>query len=286
MKLFIAGATGAVGRLLLPKLLRAGHEVIAITRNKRHIRTMESMGARALIADVFDREAVITTVREARPDAVIHQLTALSAMDFAENSRIRKEGTRNLVDAALAAGVDRIVAQSISFVYEPGEQPASEDVSLDVNAPEPRKSTVDGVVALKRTSMEMQEHVILRYGLFYGPGTWLDRNGLIAEKVLRKEVPATDGISSFIHVEDVANAAFLALDWPSGTVNIVDNEPATGTHWLPVYASALGAPKPDYKPGLERGERGASNIKARREYRWEPLYPTWRSGFFRSLASK
>lgn len=286
MKVFVAGSTGAVGRLLVPKLIRAGHEVIALTRNLQRIQVVQSMGVRALVADVFDREAVMAAVREARPDAVIHQLTALSAMDFAENARIRKEGTRNLVDAALAAGVKRIVAQSISFAYEPGGRPASEDVPLDVNAPEPRKRTVDGVVALEQTAMEMPEHVILRYGAFYGPGTWRDRDGLIAEQVLRKEVPATDGISSFIHVEDAANAALLALDWPSGPVNIVDDEPAAGTQWLPVYASALGAPKPEYKPGCERGERGASNAKARREYGWEPLYPTWRSGFARSLASE
>lgn len=283
MRIFVAGGSGVVGRLLLPKLLQAGHEVVAMTRSERNARVMASVGVTVVVADVYDRENVFTVVAEARPDAVIHQLTSLSTMNFAENTRIRKEGTRNLVDAALAAGVKRIVAQSISWAYEPGERPASEDIPLDVNAPEPRNRLIDGVVALERAVVEMPEYVILRYGMFYGPGTWRERNGHMAEQVLRKEVPATDGVSSFIHVEDAANAAVLALGWPSGPVNIVDDEPAAATEWLPVYASALGAPKPDYKPGRERGERGASNTKARLEYGWEPIYPTWRSGFARSL---
>lgn len=283
MRIFVAGGSGVVGRLLLPKLLQAGHEVVAMTRSERNARVMASMGVSVVVADVYDLENVFTVVAEARPDAVIHQLTSLSTMNFAENTRIRKEGTRNLVDAALAAGVKRIVAQSISWAYEPGERPASEDIPLDVNAPEPRNRLIDGVVALERAVVEMPEYVILRYGMFYGPGTWRERNGHMAEQVLRKEVPATDGVSSFIHVEDAANAAVLALGWPSGPVNIVDDEPAAATEWLPVYASALGAPKPDYKPGRERGERGASNTKARLEYGWEPIYPTWRSGFARSL---
>ncbi|NOU73002.1 NAD-dependent epimerase/dehydratase family protein, partial [Paenibacillus sp. LMG 31458] len=268
MRIFVAGGSGAVGRLLLPKLLQAGHEVVAITRSESNARVMARLGVSVLVADVYDRENVITAVAEVRPDVVIHQLTSLSTMNFAENSRIRKEGTRNLVDAALAAGVKRIVAQSISWAYEPGERPASEDIPLDVNAPEPRNRLVDGVVALERAVVEMPEYVILRYGMFYGQGTWNERNGHIAEQVLRKEVPATDGVSSFIHVEDAANAAVLALGWPSGPVNIVDDEPAAATEWLPVYACALGAPKPDYKPGRERGERGASNAKARLEYGW------------------
>lgn len=286
MRIFVAGGSGAVGRQLLPKLLQSGHEVVAITRSERNARVMENMGARVLLADVYDREAVIEAVAEARPDAVIHQLTSLSEMNFLENSRIRKEGTRNLVEAAHEAGVSRIVAQSISWAYEPSVGHASEEVPLDLNAPEPRSRMVDGVFTLEQAVTAIPEFVILRYGRFYGPGTWYERNGHIAEQVLRKEMPATDGVSSFVHVEDAANAAVLALGWPSGPVNIVDDEPAAATEWLPVYARALGAPEPNYIPGTERGEHGASNAKARLEYGWEPIYPTWRSGFSRSLDSK
>ena len=283
MRIFVAGGSGAVGRRLLPKLLQAGHEIAAITRSERNADAMRRLGARAMLADVYDRDAVLAAVDEVRPDAVIHQLTSLSEMNFSENSRIRKEGTRNLVEAARAAGVTRIVAQSISWTYEPGDGPATENIPLDLNATEPRVRMVDAVASLEQAVTALPEYVILRYGMFYGPGTWYERTGHIAEQVLRKEIPATDGVRSFIHVEDAANAAVLALGWPSGPVNIVDDEPASAAQWLPVYARALGAPEPDYIPGMERGERGASNAKARVEYGWEPMFPTWRSGFSRSF---
>lgn len=284
MRIFVAGGSGVVGRLLLPKLLKAGHEVVAITRSSHHANVMKSLGARVLIADVFHRESILAAVTTAKPDAIIHQLTSLRDMNFAETSRIRKGGTQNLVFAALAAGVNRIVAQSISWAYEPGDRPASEEVALDVNAPEPRKRMVNSICALETAVKGMPEYVILRYGLFYGPGTWYERNGFIAEQVLCQKVAATDGVSSFIHVEDAASAAILALKWPSGPVNIVDDEPASAAEWLPVYANALGAPRPIYKSGKERGERGALNTKARFQYDWQPMYPTWRSGFLQSLS--
>jgi nucleoside-diphosphate-sugar epimerase len=286
MKLFVAGAAGAIGRLLLPKLVQAGHEVVGMTRNAQHKELIESLGARAFIADALDREAVFAAIRDVSPDAVVHQLTSLSARNFSDNARIRIEGTRHLVDAALAAGVGRIVAQSISFAYEPGEGPAAEVVPLDTNAPEPRKTTVDGVIALEKAVSEIPNHVILRYGLIYGPGTWYGRQGLTAESVRLRQIPATDGVASFVHVEDAANAALLALNWPSGAVNIVDDEPAKGTEWLPVYALALEAPEPDVRPGSNRGERGAANAKARNDYGWKPLYPTWRTGFAQSLSGE
>lgn len=285
MKIFVAGSTGVIGRLLLPKLVHAGHEVFGMTQNEQNKDIIQKTGASPLIIDAFDREAIISTILEVRPEAIIHQLTSLGSRNFPENTRIRVEGTRNLVDAALIAGVTRIIAQSISFAYEPGQEPASEDVSLDVNAPDPRKTTIDGVTALERAVAEIPNHVILRYGMLYGQGTWYDHKGFMAEKTKLKQVPATEGVTSFLHVEDAANAALLALDWPSGPVNIVDNEPAKGIDWLPVYADALGAPKPDVQPGSNRGERGASNAKARKDYGWKPFFPSWRTGFAASLTS-
>ena len=283
MRIVVAGSTGVVGRLLLPMLLREGHEVIGLTSNERNIAAIEKTGARAVVANVLDRETLRSAIREARPDAIIHQLTSLSNRNFADNTRIRIEGTRNLVDAAQETGVERLIAQSISWAYEPGEGPAEEDVPLDVLASEPRKTTIDGIVALEETVAEMPNHVILRYGMFYGPGTWYDHGGFMAERVLQKKIPATEGITSFLHVEDAANAALLALRWPSGPVNLVDDEPAKGLDWLPVYAEALGAPAPDALTNRNGWERGASNAKARQEYGWEPIYPTWRTGFARSF---
>lgn len=279
MRIFVAGAAGVIGRLLVPKLAAAGHEVTGMTRKADNLALIERLGARAVVADAFDREAVRKVVEEAGPDVIIHQLTALSDWDLAANAKIRKEGTRNLVDAALAFGVSRIIAQSISWAYEPGNGPAVETDRLDVEAPMPRKTTIDGVAALESAVSEIEEHVILRYGMLYGPGTWYDTNGVMAERVRQRQVAATDGVTSFLHVEDAANAALLALDWPSGPVNVVDDEPAAGKEWVPYYAEMLGAPAPDIRDGANRGERGASNAKARSEYGWSPLYPTWRSGF-------
>ncbi|WP_248924085.1 NAD-dependent epimerase/dehydratase family protein [Paenibacillus hamazuiensis] len=283
MKIFVAGATGVVGRLLLPLLVQAGHEVVGMTGNASRKSIIQALGAKPVVADAFDKDAVAAALLEARPDAVIHQLTSLSAWDLAENAKIRTEGTRNLVDASLRAGVRRMIAQSISWAYEPGDSPAAEEVPLDTDAPMPRKTTIDGVVSLEKAAAEMPEHVILRYGLFYGPGTWYHAEGLIAEKARRKELPAGEGIASFLHVEDAARAALLALEWPTGIVNVTDDEPAAGTDWLPAFAAAVGAPAPEQRAAAGRGERGASNAKARKSCGWEPLHPTWREGFKTSL---
>ncbi|MEK5057008.1 dTDP-glucose 4,6-dehydratase [Paenibacillus sp. FSL H7-0326] len=286
MKIFVAGAAGVIGRLLLPRLVQAGHEIIGMTHRPERKPFIQAVGAKSVVVDAYERDAILSVIEEERPDVIIHQLTSLSNWDLEENARIRIEGTRNLVDAAKAANVSRFIAQSISWAYEPGDLPASEEVPLDVQAPLPRKSTIDGIVALEEAVAEVQNHVILRYGMLYGPGTWYDKKGVMAEKVLQRQVPATEGITSFLHVEDAANAAMLALEWPSGPVNIVDNEPAAGIQWLPVYADALQAPSPEYQAKIDRGARGASNTKAINEYGWVPKYPTWRSGFAQSLRSR
>ncbi|GLX66412.1 NAD-dependent epimerase/dehydratase family protein [Paenibacillus glycanilyticus] len=283
MKIFVAGAAGAIGRLSLPMLTETGHEVVGMTRDRAKAAQIEHAGASAVVADIFDRERIFELIEELRPDAVIHQLTALSEWNLADNARIRTEGTRNLVDAALAANVPRMIVQSISWAYEPGQGIASEGEELDIEAPEPRKISVDGVIAMEQAAAEMPHAVILRYGALYGPGTFYEReHGLFAGRVKQGLVPATDGVTSFLHVEDAARSAVLALDWPSGPVNIVDDEPAAGKLWLPLYARSLGAPEPVAQDGSNRGERGASNTKARQQYGWLPKYPTWREGLLRN----
>lgn len=283
MKIFVAGSTGVIGRLLLPKLVKAGHEVIGMTHSPERISFIEGLGAKAIVIDAFDREGVLSGVGEVRPDVIIHQLTSLSQWDLADNARIRIEGTRNLVDAAHAAGVKRMIAQSIAWAYEADDHPATESAPLDIQAPVPRKMTIDGIATLEGAVAEIPNHVILRYGMLYGPGTWYDFKGSVAEQVVNRKLPATDDILSFLHVEDAAHAAMLALNWPTGPVNITDDEPIPGTQWLPVYAELLQAPIPDYQPESNRWQRGASNVKARSKYGWVPLYPSWRSGFVRSL---
>lgn len=283
MRILVAGSTGAVGRLMIPKLIAAGHEVIGTTRHSGSVRAIEAMGLRAVVTNALDRGAVMSVVDDVRPEVVIHQLTALSNRDFGQTSRIRIEGTRNLVDASIKFGVTRMIAQSIAFAYEPGSDPASEEVALDLHAPFPRKALIDGIVALEQAVAELREYVVLRYGIFYGPGTWYDKNGFMAEQVRKRQLPASMGVTSFIHVDDAANAATLALRWPTGTVNIVDDEPAQGIDWIPIYADALGAPMPDTRLGREPWERGASNAKARNDYGWKPIHPTWRTGFAETL---
>jgi nucleoside-diphosphate-sugar epimerase len=289
VRIFVAGATGAVGRLLVPLLVSAGHVVTGITRDPGRLGELRAQGATAIQADVFDPGGLHRAVTAASPEVVIHQLTALAQGTSAGNARIRREGTRNLVDAAKRAGVRRIIAQSVAWAYQPGEAPARETTPLDTAAPPPRATLVGGIKALEETAAELDEHIILRYGTFYGPGTWYAPGGLVNDR-LREGHPASgrtavagpllanDAVSSFLHVQDAARAAVAALDWPGGPANIADDEPAPARDWLPVLAGVLGVPAPAVAAGRAGWERGASNARAR-GLGWEPMYPSWRAGF-------
>jgi len=279
MKILLAGAAGVIGKRLVPLLVAAGHEVVGTTRSQEKSQLLQQLGATPVIIDVFDRVGVAAMMREVQPDVVIYQLTDLSVRDLAANTRIRKEGTRNLVDAAYAVGVQHFIAQSIAWAYAPGAGPADETVLLDIDAPAPRRITIEGVQALEQATTELERGIVLRYGLFYGPGTWYAPDGSVAEQVRRGQLSADRGVTSFLHVDDAARAALLALDWPAGIYNIVDDEPAPGTSWLPVYAATLHALAPPMSTDQPRAARGALNTKARQLLHWQPLYPTWREGF-------
>ncbi|MEV4939334.1 NAD-dependent epimerase/dehydratase family protein [Streptomyces zaomyceticus] len=273
MRVLVAGATGAVGRRLVPRLEAAGHEVVGISRR----------GPRPV--DVLDAGAVRRAVAEAAPDAVVHQLTDLGAADGAANNRMRVEGTGNLVDAARAAGVGRIVAQSISWAYAPGDGPADESVPLDSTEEVPRSRIVAGVRALESAVAELPEAVVLRYGVLYGPGTWYAPGGAVAAALAGDpgarflgSTAADDSVSSFVHVDDAAAAAVRALEWPPGAYNVVDDEPAPGRVWLPALAAALGVPAPARSEGRVPWARGAVNARAR-ALGWSPAHPSWRTGF-------
>lgn len=280
MRIFVAGATGVIGRRLVPLLAAAGHAVTGMTRSAGRASQLRAMGAEPVVVDAFDGDGLHAALAAARPDVVIHQLTDLRAGGSAENAALRRDGTRHLVDAALAAGVRRIVAQSISWVYEPGDEPAGEQVPLDLGAPEPRRTTVQGVAALEDAVRELPEWVVLRYGLLYGPGTFYAPDGPVAADARAGRLHAGHDVASFLHADDAAAAAAAALAWPSGAVNVCDDEPAAGREWVPELCRAAGAPPPPVADAPRAGwARGADNRHARHELGWIPRHPTWRAGF-------
>ena len=304
MRVFVAGATGVIGSPLVPQLLQAGHEVTAMTRSVLRAEQLEAVGADPVVCDVFDADGVRAAMADASPDAVIHQLTSLPPrLDFADpsvfdaNNRVRIEGTRNLVDAALATGARRVVAQSIAFVYAPtGDRIKDEDAPLFTDAAPPFGGVVAAVAELERlvTSSAGIDGLVLRYGLLYGPGTAHDRRGSTAADIIAARVPLVEGATgmySWLHVEDAASAAVAALQRGApGIYNVVDDEPAPQPEWLPALARALRADPPaaaqelppPYAP--EMSMHGASNAKVKRELGWRPRYASWREGFAASLA--
>jgi len=306
MRIFVAGAAGVIGRRLVPQLLDAGHQVTGMTRTAGRADSLRRLGADAVTCDVFDEDALGPSVRAARPDVVINQLTAIPprvnprAVEtaMAETSRLREEGTRRLMQAARRAGVRRVISQSIAFAYRPAGPPlAVEDEPLYLDAPASFRPVVAAVAACERTTTTEPgiEGVVLRYGFFYGPGTTYAGGGTFAEDVGRRRIPVIGsgaGVFSFVHVDDAARAAVLAADAPEpGIYNVVDDDPAPVREWLPYYAGLLGARSPLRIPAfvgrlgagaygmyLFTKQRGASNQAARERLGWQPAYPTWRDG--------
>jgi nucleoside-diphosphate-sugar epimerase len=309
VRVFVAGATGAVGRPLVAQLVAAGHEVTGTTRSADKAAALRAAGAQAAVCDALDARALGAAVAAARPEAVVHELTDLPAVwmrDYgkltAGTNRLRRDGTRNLVDAARAAGTRRLVAQSLAFVYAPdGDWVKDEDAPLISGAPPAVQAVVDAVRALERAVLEAPgiEGIVLRYGQFYGPGTWYAPDGSIGEQVRARRFPIVgrgEGRFSFIHVDDAAAATVAAIErGRPGVYNVCDDEPAPMREWLPAYADAFGAGSPRRVPawlarlaggpmgGAAATMRGASNARARAELRWTPRYASWREGFREAL---
>jgi nucleoside-diphosphate-sugar epimerase len=310
MRVFVAGASGVIGRPLVRQLVAAGHEVTGMTRRQERAEEIRIAGAAAVVCDVFDAEVLREAVVGAAPETVIHALTALPRRydpksDYlAATNRIRTEGTRNLVAAAEAAGARRLLGESIAFAYRPqGSWVKDEDEPLFTAAPGRFGVTFEAIAELERQVLGAEgiEGVVLRYGWLYGPGTYYDRGEQQAEEVMKRRLPIVGkgtGTFSFVHVEDAASATVAALKHGApGAYNVVDDEPAPLREWVPAYAKALGAKPPRHVPvWLARlvagkdvaasavGLRGADNAKAKRELGWEPAYPSWRQGFADALA--
>jgi nucleoside-diphosphate-sugar epimerase len=306
MRVFVAGASGAIGSRLVPQLVGRGHEVIGTFRSPENAERVRALGAQPVALDLLDERAVRRAVLEAGPDAIIHQATALANARFSRNldrafavtNRIRTEGTDALLAAAREAGVTRFVAQSFaSFRYaREGGMVKTEDDPLDQDPPAGTRETNAAMAHLDR-AVTGADGIALRYGGFYGSAN----DGMVGP-VRKRQFPLVGsgaGVSSFIHLDDAAAAAVQALTRDgAGLYNIVDDDPAPMSEWLPALAAALGAKPPRHAPlwlaRLIAGEggvimatqaRGASNAKAKAELGWTLRYPSWRRGFPAAYAS-
>src|SRR5919202_325906 len=307
MRVFVAGATGAIGEQLVPRLVAAGHEVHGMTRSESKQAMLYELGAVPVVADALDPDQVAEAVARARPDVIVHELTAIPGAvdmrhfdhDFALTNRLRTEGTDHLLSAGQAVGVRRFVAQSHIVSYaRAGAAIKSEEDPFD---PSPAREMREAVAAIRHLEKELlgarwTEGVVLRYGHFYGPGTSLEPGAEQVELVRRRKFPLVGdggGVWSFIHVADAAEATVAAVEHGGrGVYNIVDDDPAPVAEWLPALAKKLGAKTPMRVPRfvgrLFAGKagvvmmtelRGASNAKAKRELAWRPAHPSWRDGF-------
>jgi nucleoside-diphosphate-sugar epimerase len=311
MRVFLAGATGAIGRRLVPQLVEAGHQVTAITRSKEKLGMLYELGAEAVLCDVFDAGRLGTVVAQAEPDAVINELTDLPQSlnprklkeYYAANNRVRREGTSNLLSAARGAGVRRFLVQGAAYWYAPTDGAVkTEGAPLYLDAPAPIGPAVQTIKEVEEAVLTADgiEGVVLRYGMFYGPGTWYAKDGDVGRQVGKRRYPMIgrgEGTYSFIHIDDAASATVAALESARpGVYNVVDDEPASAVEWMPLYAEALGAKRPPRVPAfLARmiagdalvtwmlGLRGASNEKIKEELGWRPRYKSWRQGFFENL---
>ncbi len=306
MRVFVAGASGAIGSRLVPQLIDRGHDVVGTSRSPGNASRVRALGAQPVVLDVLDPRAVRKAVLEADPDAIVHQATALADVRFSRNfdrtfaqtNRLRTEGTDALLAAAREAGVHRFVAQSFASARyaREGGWVKTEDDALD---PAPVPATRETNAAMRYLDQAVTDAggIALRYGGFYGA----PNDGLLGP-VRKRQFPIVAdgaGVSSFIHLDDAAAATVLALEQDrAGIYNVVDDEPAPVREWLPVLADALGAKPPRHFPRwlarLFAGEaavmmgtesRGASNAKAKRELGWEARYPSWRQGFVAAYAS-
>ena len=306
MRVFVAGATGAIGRQLVPRLVEAGHEVHGMTRSESKQAVLEELGAVPVVADALDPDQVATAVGRAKPDVIVHQLTALAGKGFRGlkqriemTNRLRSEGTDHLLSAGQAVGVQRFVAQSNAALYaRTGGPVKTEEDPLDTRPPRKQREATAAILHLEEAVLgaAWTEGIVLRYGGFYLPGAGMGPGGETHELIRKRQFPLVGdggGVWSFIHLGDAAEATVAAVEHGSrGVYNIVDDDPAPVAEWLPTLTRMLSGKKPRRLPPfvvrLVAGEfgvlmmteaRGASNAKAKRELGWSPAHPSWRQGF-------
>ncbi|MGI5207571.1 NAD-dependent epimerase/dehydratase family protein [Spirillospora sp. CA-108201] len=302
MRVFVTGATGALGRHLVPGLVAAGHEVTATTRSPAKTAGLREAGAEPVVLDGLDREAVIAAVRAAAPEVIVHQMTALADMRslrrvdrvFAATNELRTRGTDNLLAAAERAGARRVVAQGHSFLYEQSGGPVKTEDDPAERRPVPSAArTVEAIRYVDETvRLRAPEGIVLRYGTFYGAGA----SDPMVEMVRKRQMPVVGGgggVWSFIEIADAASATLAAIErGEPGAYNVADGDPAPVAEWLPYLAEVAGAKPPlrvpawlgrllagEFAVAQMTGARGVSNEKAKKELGWEPRYASWREGF-------
>ena len=306
MRIFVAGATGAVGCRLVPRLARAGHSVIGLTRIPAKAALVRELGAEPVVADALDQSSIHAAVVTARPDVIVHELTDLKGASdlrkfdhvFANSNRLRTIGTENLLAAARDCGVKRMVAQSFcGWPYaRTGGHVKAEDDPLDPDPPREQRRTLDAIRYLEHavTTSTSPEGVVLRYGAFYGPDTGMFDAALL-EQIRKRRMPLIGGGTawwSFLHIDDAAEATAVAVERGAGIYNIVDDDPAPVHEWLPATAAMLGAKPPLRVPEwlarfaagkhlviMMTESRAGSNAKAKQELGWRPRHASWREGF-------
>jgi nucleoside-diphosphate-sugar epimerase len=305
VRVFVAGATGVIGAQLLPALRAAGHVPIGMTRSPEKAAALSVQGFETAVCDAYGRDDLTRALAEAQPDAVVHALTDIPAdldtrhmeRELQSTGRLRREGTRNLIAAARAAGARRIVAESIAFAYAPeGSWVKDEDAALDTGG---MPFVTDPLLSLESQVTEAGG-TVLRFGHLYGPGSAFAREGSWAQNLRRRRLPIVGGghgTFSFIHAEDAALATVAALAQTGPALfNVVDDDPAPVSEWLPRYAQELSAPAPRSIPAWVARPlagrpavaamtdlRGASNARIKRELGWKPKYASWREGFAQAL---
>jgi nucleoside-diphosphate-sugar epimerase len=298
MRIFLAGASGAIGRPLVRQLSERGHEVIGMTRS--NVDSLQALGAEPVVADAFDGAVVHAAVEAARPDVVVNQLTDLArplnprkyGEWLAGTNRLRREGTKHLADAAAAAGATRFISQSVAFAYTFDQGTKTEESPLIGSA---AGEMGEAIEELERVTLAVHGGIVLRYGFFYGPGTAYDHDGQQIEMIRKRQMPiigSGEGCFPFIHIDDAASATVAAIEHGEpGVYNVVDDDPAQGCDWIPYVAEVVDAKQPRRIPawiarmvagrmaGFATSLQPVSNAKAKRELGWSPSYPSWRDGF-------
>ncbi|MBF9297625.1 NAD-dependent epimerase/dehydratase family protein [Mammaliicoccus sciuri] len=276
-KIFVTGATGLIGTKLTKRLIEEGYEVAGLTTSEKGKEKLDNAGVKAYIGNILEYDTIEKSIGDFKPDIIMNEITDLKQVDMSANTKVRIEGTRNLVEAAIKHDVPHIQSQSIAFVYEAGDTLATEETSLDYDASGDRKITVDGVEGLEKESARLNKHVILRYGLLYGPGTWYGKDGMIYNQFINGEVTMTDGVQSFIHIDDAVETAIQALNFESGIYNVADDDPVKGDDWAKWYANELNvSPTLNIEPAAPF-ERGVTNKKFK-DQGGKLIYATWKDG--------